>query len=200
HLQVSDAHDTKHQARVGRMAGQAEELLALLAEEDRLVRVGTREEAVAQIIKLSSKDRIEAVRHTIDEFLREEERLDAEHDAALDRAARQQNWVLAAGGALAVMSTVVLALLLGHGITRRLAILRPNARRLAGGQGRAAPLAGTDEIAEVDRAFHTMADSLAQKNQENEMFVYSVSHDLRSPLVNLQGFSEELGLACRDLR
>lgn len=41
---------------------------------------------------------------------------------------------------------------------------------------------------------------LAQKNDENETFVYSVSHDLRSPLVNLEGFSKELGLTCRDLR
>ena len=41
---------------------------------------------------------------------------------------------------------------------------------------------------------------LKQKNRENEMFVYSVSHDLRSPLVNLQGFSKELGLVCEDLR
>jgi PAS domain S-box-containing protein len=40
---------------------------------------------------------------------------------------------------------------------------------------------------------------LAQKNEENEMFVYSVSHDLRSPLVNLEGFSEELLHASRDL-
>jgi PAS domain S-box-containing protein len=40
---------------------------------------------------------------------------------------------------------------------------------------------------------------LAQKNEENEMFVYSVSHDLRSPLVNLEGFSDELSLTCKDL-
>ena len=59
---------------------------------------------------------------------------------------------------------------------------------------------GSDEIAEVDRAFHEMATSLDQQKQENEMFVYSVSHDLRSPLINLQGFSEELSLSCRDLQ
>jgi PAS domain S-box-containing protein len=40
---------------------------------------------------------------------------------------------------------------------------------------------------------------LQEKTAENEMFVYSVSHDLRSPLVNLMGFSEELEVAVRQI-
>jgi signal transduction histidine kinase len=51
----------------------------------------------------------------------------------------------------------------------------------------------TSELAAANR-------DLQQKNQENEMFVYSVSHDLRSPLVSLQGFSKELTVVGQELR
>src|SRR5206468_11615303 len=120
------------------------------------------------------------------QFLEEEERLDAERSAHLEHVTRQQNLALLGGVALALVSTGLLLYGFSRGIGRRLAVLNDNVRRLAEGKEMAPPLSGRDEISRLDRAFHDMAEALAQKDRENEMFVYSVSHDLRAPLGNLE--------------
>jgi len=52
----------------------------------------------------------------------------------------------------------------------------------------------------LERRVGERTADLAAANEEVRNFAYIVSHDLRAPLVNIQGFCGELGLGVRELR
>ncbi|MDE1004343.1 MAG: ATP-binding protein [Paraburkholderia fungorum] len=166
-------------------------------------------------------------REQLAEFSSEASRLDAERSAALARRHERQQYALIAAVLGSMLIWAVTAVVFARSIGRRLEVLTGNAERLGRGWELAPPLSGSDEIAALDAVLHQTGarlreaegeqtllkarleararelagvnEELRQETQDNEMFIYSVSHDLRSPLVNLQGFSKESQVSCDEL-
>jgi signal transduction histidine kinase len=202
--------------------GRAQELADIA---DRMVDWAGRKEGRTDI---EGEQLVQAVRDQAEAFLQRERTIDRQRLERVAQVRRQQNAVLLTSGVVSLLVTGLAVWLFGQNVGRRLDVLTENARRLADGRELLPPVRGGDEIAELDGVLHATAGQLAaaqrkedehqhqleaqaeelartneglrQQTAENEMFVYSVSHDLRSPLVNLQGFSKELDASMGDLR
>lgn len=111
--------------------------------------------------------------------------------------ARMQNYIwfaLADGVAINVLIAVWLARYLYRINAVRLNSLLTHIQSFARGKPLGEPIDGSDEIAQLDRVFNTMAQSLneaAEKERDMEKmkqeFVAMVSHDLKTPLTSIRG-------------
>jgi signal transduction histidine kinase len=215
------------EARASLIRNDVDAFHTWVSEVTKRIDAGDRAAAEARVKDNSGKDIVDRMTATSDEFLKTERGLSSDRRVAAADARLRQRWVLFGAAAAAVLAGGAAAVLFARGVGARLAVVTANARRLADGSPLAAPVTGSDEIAALDSVLHdtgnrlSMAEAaqsrfkaelqqrademavvnenLRQQTQENEMFIYSVSHDLRSPLVNLQGFGKELRHSCEEL-
>jgi signal transduction histidine kinase len=166
--------------RQTRNIGQAQELLQRIQiDRDRSMRearIGDGAAALAEFSTDGTVTRIRAVRARLRAMVAEEGRLLAIRTEEQDRSARTFLWLLTAAGIL-VVAVALTSLLVVLRYTRDLGRTGEQLREL-------------NETLEAQVSERT-AD-LSRANDEIQRFAYIVSHDLRSPLVNVMGFTAEL--------
>jgi two-component system sensor histidine kinase BaeS len=92
-----------------------------------------------------------------------------------------------AGGLLAALA----AFLLARRISRPVDRIAAAARTLAGGtHPEPVPVEGATEIATLASAFNELAAQLRQAQEAERSFLFSVSHELKTPLTAIRGYAE----------
>ncbi len=96
-------------------------------------------------------------------------------------------------GAVALVLSVLLALLVSRSVAAPLRRVTDAAQAIARGEtGTRAPVAGPAETQSLARSFNAMADQVEAAQQSQRDFVANVSHELKTPLTSIQGFSQAL--------
>jgi two-component system, OmpR family, sensor kinase len=108
--------------------------------------------------------------------------------AAGDLAVR----LLEAGGA-ALLVAILLTLLVSRTLTRPLSQLAEAAEDIAAGNySRRVTIGGSDEIGALGASFNRMAEAVERARKVQRDFLANVSHELKTPLTSLIGFSQAL--------
>lgn len=98
---------------------------------------------------------------------------------------------------VALIFALALAFVLSRSLTSRLRTLTNGAHAMASGDYESAlrlarVRGGNDEIGELADAFQTMAMSVSRVQQAQRDLVANVSHELKTPLTSIQGFSQAM--------
>lgn len=177
------ADNARQQAPMNGVVQQLAEIERSQRATNELVRQGRGAEALRHFRADSGLQRMAGLRAIFETMAQEERRLLALRDAEQIASRRTFSIVVTVAGLLFVLVSVVSFLT----VRRYTADLHRSRTALAGLN------------ATLEEQVHERTADLALANEEIQRFAYIVSHDLRSPLVNVMGFTAELSAATQPL-
>ncbi|OGO52570.1 MAG: hypothetical protein A2148_08765 [Chloroflexi bacterium RBG_16_68_14] len=100
---------------------------------------------------------------------------------------------LTIAGGIALLASAAAAALISGSISRRLARVTRAAQEMARGHyDQQLDPRGDDEVGRLARAFNVMAREVSQSHRMMRDLLANVSHELKTPLTSIQGFSQAL--------
>ena len=100
-------------------------------------------------------------------------------------------FLLAAGVSLAV--SIIAAAILARSIVQPIDRVTEASEAMARGEyNQNIEISGQDEVARLGTAFNRMAQAVASSNRTMRDFLANVSHELKTPLTSIQGFSQAM--------
>jgi signal transduction histidine kinase len=175
-LQKLSADNPAQVAHLERLRAAIETRLDQFDREKSLIAQGDAAGAAALVRSAAAGNTTTTIRETADAMHVEEERLFALRTSNADRSQQLATIVTITGSALVVLLA---------GISVVLVRRSSRARDLAEARLRDANL-------NLETTVDQRTADLREANEEIQRFAYIVSHDLRSPLVNIMGFTSEL--------
>lgn len=101
--------------------------------------------------------------------------------------------VLITASAVALVASVLIALVLGRIVNRPIAAVAAAARRIGeGAYGARVPRPSTPELSSLADSFNQMSASLRDQERMRQDLITNFAHELRTPLTNLQGYLQAM--------
>ncbi len=171
-------------ARLAELRTEVEAKLGELAETIELVKNGQSNRARSVVLTDRGKAAMDGIRRILDALINDAENRVTERLQALNRASDLLTWVTGVGAVLIVLFAGGAAWTVIQ-YTRQLMAARQTLQEVN---------------FSLEERVAARTASLTQANDEIQRFAYIVSHDLRSPLVNIMGFTSEMETSAETLK